>query len=64
MKEKLDAERLMPTEGHCCFYVQVNLIAPEFFGERMRRASNASQFASYLALFAGAGVMCVLAKWA
>jgi hypothetical protein len=42
----------------------VSLIATEFFGERMKQASKTHQFLSFLALFAGAGAMCFLAKWA
>ena len=44
--------------------VQVDLIAVDFFGERMRRASARHQFSAYVFLFAGSGAMAVLAKWA
>ena len=43
---------------------QVDLIAVDFFGERMRNASARQQLLAYLFLFLGAAVMCLLAKWA
>ena len=43
---------------------QVDLIAVDFFGERMRNASTRQQLLAYVFLFLGAAVMCLLAKWA
>ena len=43
---------------------QVDLIAVDFFGERMRNAPSRLQLLAYLFLFLGAVVMCLLAKWA
>ena len=42
----------------------MDLIAVDFFGERMRKASARHQSLAYAFLFAGAGSMALLAKWA
>ena len=44
--------------------MQVNLIAVDFFSDRMRKASKVRQLSAYVAVFTGAGLMCLLAKWA
>jgi len=43
---------------------QVDLIAVDFFGERMRNASPRLQLLAYAFLFLGAAAMCLLANWA